>query len=140
MRRGSYQVSDVVPYGADSARLNPPASLGDAEKRAFADLILSCPRAQFVPSDVPLLARWAELTVMAETAAAELRTHGLVTGKGAVSPWFVIHRDATKELRSLAMRLRLGPQSRAFKAPKKRPATVSYYERMDLEGEPDEPH
>jgi hypothetical protein len=52
-----------------------------------------------------------------------------------VSPWFLIHRDATRELRSLSQRLQIGPRGRTWKAPKTKPAgTVSYYERMSLEG------
>jgi len=45
-----------------------PASLGEPEKRASLDLILSVPLEQFQASDLPLLARWSELTVMAEMA------------------------------------------------------------------------
>jgi|SRR6516165_10304970 phage terminase small subunit len=135
--RKPYETRDIIPFGVERRRLRPPASLGEPEKRAFLDLVLSVPLEQFQAADLPLLARWSELTVMAETAAAELRTRGMVID-GKVSPWFSIHRDACKELRSLALRLRLGPQSRASKAPKTKPSTVSYYERMELEGQLDD--
>jgi len=54
---------------------------------------------------------------------------------GKVSPWFVVHRDATRELRSLSQRLQLGPRGRAPKAPKTKPGSVSYYETMSLEAD-----
>ena len=68
--------------------------------------------------------------MMAEEAAFQLQTGGMVvTGKDGpkVSPWFAIHRDVTRELRSLSQRLQIGPRGRTWK--------VSYYERMQLEGE-----
>lgn len=75
---------------------------------------------------------------MAEQAAGELQAQGMVTADGKVSPWFTIHQQATKTLNALALRLRLGPQSRVNKAPKTRAGMVSYYERMMLEGELDD--
>jgi len=83
---------------------------------------------------MPLLCRWAELTVMCEQARGEMAVQGMVTADGKVSPWFSIHSQATKALSGLALRLRLGPQSRASKAPKKTAGSVSYFERMELEG------
>jgi len=122
---------DTVPYGVGNQRLKPPACLGELEKRAFVDLIGRVPLGQFQEADLPLICRWCELTVMAETAAGEMRAGGIVTD-GKVSPWFSIYRDATRELRSLALRLRLGPQSRTSKAPKTLPTRMSYYERAAL--------
>jgi len=71
---------------------------------------------------------------MAEQAAGELAASGMVTADGKVSPWFTIHQQATKALSNLALRLRLGPQSRALKAPKRRAQPLSYFEIMELEG------
>jgi hypothetical protein len=70
---------------------------------------------------------------MAEQAIGELAAGGMVTD-GKVSPWFSIYQQSVKALNGLALRLRLGPQSRAFKAPKKTVGPVSYFERMELEG------
>jgi len=96
-------------------------------------LVCSCPLGQFQASDNFLLCRYAELTVMAEEAAGELRAGGLVIN-GKPSAWWTIYCDATKELRALALRLWLGPQSRASKAPKTMPVrTMSVYEMMALE-------
>jgi Phage terminase, small subunit len=136
--RQPYDTTDVTPYGSGSGRLRPPASLGEPERRAFIDLVTTVPAGQFIASDLPLLIRWAELTVMCEQARGELAVQGMVVtddkGKASVSPWFTIHAQATKALTGLALRLRLGPQSRASKAPKKTAGRVSYFERMELEG------
>jgi hypothetical protein len=51
---------------------------------------------QFRNSDVALLCRWAELVVMAETAAEHLRSDGMLTADGRPSPWLKIHEQATK--------------------------------------------
>jgi phage terminase small subunit len=122
-------------------RLRPPAHLGEAERRAFIDLVSSCPLAQFQPPDLPLLARWCELEVQAQTAAAELRENGMViSGKTGPqqSPWLAIHAMAVKGQTALALRLRLGPQSRANKAPKTQAAPMSAYERLAMMGDDDE--
>src|SRR5262245_54556988 len=139
--RKPFETTEVAPFGAGNRRLEPPECLGNLQKRAFIDLVCSVPRSQFRRSDLPLLCRWCELTVMAEEAAFQLQTGGMVvSGKDGpkVSPWFTIHRDATRELRSLSQRLQLGPRGRTWKAPKIKPGTVSYYERMALEGEYDD--
>jgi hypothetical protein len=136
--RQPYTVTDVTPYGSGSGRLRPPATLGEPERQAFLDLVTTTPAGQFQPSDLPLLCRWAELTVMCGQARGELAVSGMVVtddkGKASVSPWFSIYAQAVKALSGLALRLRLGPQSRAFKAPKKTAGRVSYFERMELEG------
>ena len=132
--RKPFETTDVVPFGAENERLRPPPSLAEPAKRAFLDLVTTTDPRQFRASDLPLLCRWAELTVMAEQAAGELQAGGMVTADGRVSPWFTIHQHATKGLTGLALRLRLGPQSRTPKAPKTKPGAVSYYDRMTLEG------
>jgi hypothetical protein len=142
--RQPYETTDVLPFGTGVSRLRPPASLGEPEKAAFLDLVTSCPATQFEASDLPLLVRWAELVAMAETAAGELTVGGMVTADGKVSPWFTVHQQATKTLSGLALRLRLGPQSRTPKAPKRKAGPLSYFDIMELEasraaseGEPD---
>jgi hypothetical protein len=132
--RQPYDTTDVALYGARNGRLRPPATLGEPEKRAFLDLVTTTPAGQFRASDLPLLCRWAELTVMCEQARGELAVQGMVTADGKPSPWFSIYQQAVKALSGLCLRLRLGPQSRAFKAPKKTAGRVSYFERMELEG------
>ena len=126
---------EITGYAGATRRLSPPESLGALQRAAFIDLVSSAPASQFRRSDVGLLARWAELTVMCEQAAFELQQGGMVTDKGKVSPWFAIHNAATRELRMLSQRLHLGPRSRTLKAVKTQPGRPpSYYERMALEG------
>jgi len=116
--------------------------LGELQRRAFVDLVTSCPISQFHRSDLSLLCRWCELTVMAEQAALKLEQEGMVvTGQHGpkASPWFGVHRDCCRELRALSQRLQLGPRGRAPKAPKTVAGRVSYYERMAMEeGDDDE--
>src|SRR6516225_4878524 len=137
MGRPPHETTDITPFGAESGRLRPPDCLGELQRRAFVDLVTSCPAAQFRRCDLSLLCRWAELTVIAEQAAFELQQQGIVV-EGKPSPWFAIHRDATRELRALSQRLQLGPRGRTPKAPKTVAGHVSYYERMLLEDD-DEP-
>ena len=131
--RKPYETTEVVPFGVKSRRLQPPDCLGELQKRAFLDLVCSVPAAQFRKSDIALLCRWSELTVIAEQAAFEMERGGLVVD-GKPSPWFAVYREATKELRMLSQRLQIGPRGRTPKAPKVKTAGVSYYERMRLEG------
>jgi len=141
MGRPPHETTDITPLGVGIGRLRPPDCLGELQRRAFVDLVTSCPVSQFQRSDVGLLCRWAELTVMAEQAVLEMQKEGMVvTGQHGpkVSPWFAIYRDATRELRALSQRLQLGPRGRAPKAPKTVAGRVSYYDRMDLEGDSDE--
>ena len=129
--RSPYVTTDVLPYGQGETRLRPPRGLGGAETAAFVDLITSTTTAHFTASDLPLLTRWAELTVLADRAAKALASGDLVID-GKPNPLIAIHASATKGLAILALRLRLGPQSRAGRAPKTLPAGVSYYERVGL--------
>jgi phage terminase small subunit len=130
--RSPYATFDTLPYGIPNHRIRAPDYLGDLEKQVFRDLVAACPSDQFRKSDVGLLARWAELSVMAEQAACEMTMHGRVTPDGKVSPWLSIYTQAVKGLNGLALRLRLGPQARASKAPKALPRELSYYDEMEL--------
>jgi phage terminase small subunit len=128
--RQPFTVSDVVPYGVSSRRLRPPASLSAEAKRHFLQLVTTCPAAQFEASDLVLLCRWSEAAAMAERASIELQASGMLAADGKVSPHFAIYERATKMMTSLALRLRLGPQSRAPRAPKTKAAPTSYYDLM----------
>ena len=111
--RKPFETTYVVPFGAGNQRLRPPSSLAGAREAGFPRSRDDDLPQQFRPSDLPLLCRWSELTVMAEQAAGELQAGGMVTADGRVSPWVHDHGEATKSLTGLALRLRLGPQSRA---------------------------
>jgi hypothetical protein len=129
----NYQTTEVVPYG-ERRYLRPPDTLSDAQRRCFVDLVASLPAFHFKPADLSLLCRWAEASAAAERAAFEMeQPGGMVTADGKLSPWFTIHASATKTLNGLALRLRLGPQSRASKQSKKEPAPVSVYDRLRMQ-------
>jgi len=141
MGRPPHETTDLAPFYAESERLRPPDCLGELQRRAFVELVASCPVSQFRKSDLGLLCRYCELQVMCETAAFHLGADGMVVdGKEGpkVSPWFAIHRDCCRELRSLSQRLQIGPRGRTPKAPKTVAGRVSYYERMMLEGDLDD--
>jgi hypothetical protein len=135
--RQPYTAFEATTYGAGTGRIRPPPGLGGREKEVFLSLVAACPAAQFQPSDAALIARWAESIVLAEQAAGELEAGGVVTSDGKVSPWFTVHQRASKTVSELALRLRLGPQSRQPRAPKTKARPLSYYEELDLRAEPD---
>jgi hypothetical protein len=134
-----YQSVELVPYETRQ-RLSVPDSLSDAAKRHFVDLVTTTHSRHVHPSDIPLLSRWAELCAIAERAEFEMsRPNGLVTPDGKQTVWFGIHASATKSLNGLALRLRLGPQSRQPKQSKKVVESVSYYDEMRMSGDWDQP-
>jgi len=136
--RKPFTTIDVSPFDMPVERLQPPPHLGHAATRIFRSLVASVPAAQFKPSDLSLVCRWCEWTAIADRAAAEIATGELVDEHGRPSPWIAIAERASKQLVALSLRLRLGPQSRASKAPKtEAPGQQSYYERMAAEGNED---
>jgi hypothetical protein len=132
--RNAFVATDLVRYG-EPGRLSPPTSLGEAEKRAFLDLVMSCPSGQFQGCDLPLLCAWAETVVLRERMATRMAVEGELDEKGRPSGAFTIHKEATKTLNALALRLRISPQSRMQRQPKREMRSISYYERMDLEAD-----
>jgi hypothetical protein len=130
--RNAFVATDIIPYG-EPGRLAPPASLGEAERKAFLDLVMSAPSGQFQACDLPLLCRWAETVALAERMATRMSVEGELDEKGKPSGAFTIHKEATKTLNALALRLRVSPQARMQKAPRRELRTVSFYERMSLE-------
>jgi hypothetical protein len=101
---------------------------------AFVNVVSTHAASHFKPGDLELLCRYAEAAAAAEEAAFQMaQPGGMVTTDGKVSPWFAIHQQATKTLNALALRLRIGPQSRARTQSKKEPAPMSYYDRMRMQ-------
>lgn len=64
----------------------------------------------FNAGDVVLLVRYCEAAVLAERAAKELRRQPVLGAK--VNPWLVVLEKADRSLATLALRLRICPQSR----------------------------
>jgi phage terminase small subunit len=85
----------------------------------------------FQASDLPLLVRYVEASVLAEQAASQLRLEGPVVA-GRVSPWVTVQEKSVRALVALSMRLRLSPQARAPNNPSRPPPQVSHYEKMSL--------
>lgn len=94
-----------------ATRLEPPTSLSEAERTVFIALVNSCGPTHFKASDMPLLSRYCEQTVLADLAAIYLREEGAVAG-AKVSPWVTVQEKAIRGLVALSMRLRLSPQAR----------------------------
>jgi hypothetical protein len=92
-------------------RLRPPLSLAEPEAKLFKQIISNCAHDHFRQSDLPLLCRYVEASILAERAAQQLRDAPVVDGKP--SPWLPVREKATRELVALSMRLRLSPQARA---------------------------
>jgi phage terminase small subunit len=134
--RKPFTTGDVVPFSGEARYLRPPDNLSEAARRHFTDLVTTVPHGHFVPSDLPLLSRWAELCDVCEQSERAMQEPGGVVGAdGKLSPWFKVHTTAVKSLNGLALRLRLGPQARRLKQSKKTVSPVSYYERMRLQEE-----
>jgi hypothetical protein len=85
--------------------------LAGPEAKLFKQIISNCAHDHFRSSDLPLLCRYVEASILAERAALQLRDAPVVDGKP--SPWLPVREKATRELVALSMRLRLSPQARA---------------------------
>jgi phage terminase small subunit len=129
---------DTVDFtGEATRRLRPPSRLQGRAKDIFIEVVTGCDPRHFRPADLPLLERYAEACALAEKAAEMLAAEGAVVDD-KVNPWFSVHASATKTVNGLALRLRLGPQSRAPRQPKTIPQPTSYYERLELEADDDD--
>ena len=95
---------------ADPVPVQPPANLSEASRAVFLDLVASCDPEHFEDADVTLLARYANAVVFTEQAEARLQANP--DDAKALALW----EKATRTMSGLALRLRLGPQSRREKA------------------------
>jgi hypothetical protein len=108
------------PLAARSATVPvPPTSLSEPARAAFIELVGSCPLDHFEQSDTSLIARYAVASVLAEGAEFTLQADPANTK--ALAVW----EKAVRTMSALALRLRLGPQSRREKAKVQRPLTWS---------------
>jgi phage terminase small subunit len=111
----------------ESVSVQPPATLSKPARAVFLDLVANCHPEHFEDSDAGLLCQFCEAQAMAERAAAELQN-----GTGEAAEWGLkVWEKANKVMSGLALRLRLGPQSRREKAKVTRPLTWS--ERFCME-------
>jgi hypothetical protein len=102
---------------AGSVPVLPPAGLSAAARAAFITLVAECPPDHFEASDTSLIARYAVASVLAEGAETKLQADPADTK--ALAVW----EKAVRTMSALALRLRLGPQSRREKAKVDRPLT-----------------
>jgi hypothetical protein len=117
------EIEPVVGHVAISVQ--PPASLSEAARAAFIAVVSSVAPEHFEQADATLLARYATATVLAEAAEATLQSDP--TNTKALALW----EKSTRTMSGLALRLRLGPQSRRERAKPDRP--LSWSERFRLE-------
>ncbi len=109
--------------------------MSEPERIAFIEIVNSCDPKHFVRSDLPLLCRYAEASVLAEQAAHELRQGGAVIGIRP-SPWIAVQEKAVRAMVALSMRLRLSPQARQPNNPSRKAARgISAYELMGADNE-----
>jgi phage terminase small subunit len=134
--RSTYQTLDTEEFSGDAAprRLRPSNRLTGRSRDIFTETVNDCALGHFRKSDRALLERFADVSAIAEKAAAEMAAGGAVI-EGKPSPWFIVHASAVKTMNALALRLRLSPQSRAPRAPKTLAAPSSFYDTMTLEGD-----
>jgi phage terminase small subunit len=132
-----YATDDITDYsGEPTRRLKPSVRLTGRARVVFAQTVANCAVEHFRVSDSPLLETYCQACAIAETAAAKLTEQGAVAGDKQ-SAWFLVFQGATKSMTNLALRLRLSPQARGPRAPKKVAAPMSFYDEMSSFGEED---
>jgi hypothetical protein len=95
--------------------------MAEDAKQVFIDTVLACAPEHFQVADVPSLRRYSEAHAWATRAAAA----------GDAKVFVAMTRTAS----ALTLRLRLSPQARTPRMPKRPPLPVSVYDRMRLERE-----
>jgi hypothetical protein len=106
----------VIPaIRSDPVPVQPPLTLSEPARAVFLDLVASCDPGHFKQSDVTLLGQYCEAAALAARSAAALQ----VGDASSLPVW----EKSTRTMSGLALRLRLGPQSRRERAKVERPLT-----------------
>ena len=113
-------LTTVSPTGTPP-RLSPPDDMSSDARQIFVDIVLANAPDHFRPSDMPLLVRYCQAHAWAARATAADDAKVFVS--------------MSKLANSLALRLRLSPQARQPRMPKRPQQPLSVYERMRLERE-----
>ncbi len=126
-------IADLTTLRIDGRpeRLTPPTGLKKPARAVFKQIVASCQPEHFNPADLPLLERYCEAIVLASQASHQLSREPVLGGK--VSPWLVVLEKAERSMATLALRLRLCPQSRQHPRSTSRHAhgpRASFYETM----------
>jgi phage terminase small subunit len=106
MPRKSRAEWELEPYvqPAQAVSLPPPAGLSEAARSVWVDLVASHDEGHFTEGDVTLMQQYCEAASLAQKAAVALQAGDDTRLK--------VWERATSIMASLALRLRLGPQSR----------------------------
>jgi hypothetical protein len=110
----------------------PPPTLSEPAREVFIALVSSCDPDHFQSADSSLLCQYSEAVALATRSAARLQEGDAA----ALGVW----EKATRVMSGLALRLRLGPQSRRERAKAERPLPWSDRFRLEhSDGEPTPP-
>ena len=130
MPRTSAAARAVAPaFTQESTPIRPPATLSAPAKAVLHALVADTEPSHFKPADAGMLCQYCEAQAMAERAAAELNGEGPPN-----TQWLAVWEKAVKVMKDLALRLRLGPQSRRERARADRPLTWSDRFRLEQHG------
>lgn len=99
-------------YFHRSGTFKAPAGLPRAAQSLWRAVMQSTPEDQWRPGDLPLLAMFCRVSVLAAEAVAHLEHDGQVDSGGKTSPWIKVASDHGKTLALLASKLRLAPSAR----------------------------
>jgi hypothetical protein len=82
-QRGRKSAESLVALRVDGKppKLDPPASLGEAERKTFIEIVDANRPEHFRASDMPLLCRYCEAAVLGEQAAQELRHDAVIDSR-----------------------------------------------------------
>ncbi len=92
------------------SRLLAPPSLKRPARAVFEQIVAASQPEHFLQSDLPLLVRYCEAVVLAAQASHNLAREPVQGAK--INPWLIVLEKADRALATLALRLRICPQSR----------------------------
>ena len=121
-----------------SGTFKAPAGLPRAAQALWRAVMQSTPEDQWRPGDLPLLAMYCRVSVLADEAIGKLEHDGQLDTSGRPSAWVRIASDHAKTLATLASKLRLAPSSRVRAEAhllQQRPARVKPWEWGDKHDE-----
>jgi hypothetical protein len=128
MPRKSRAELGVVPaFKSEPVPVQPPETLSEPARKVFLDLVSHCNPTHFEQSDVTLLGQYAEASALAARSVVALQA-------GDTSQ-LLVWEKASRCMSNLALRLRLGPQSRRERAKVERPLTWDEKFRLEKFGQ-----
>ena len=130
-------------YFHHAGTFKAPAGLPRAAQALWRAVMQSVPADQFRAADLPLLALFCRVSVLAAEAVAHLERGGQVDSGGRISPWVKVSSDHAKTLAALASKLRLAPSSRIrpeAHSLQQRPAFAKPRLSGDRDASDDDPH